>query len=73
MLASARRSVARQELELVSASNSTNPSNPNLSSKVVEMSDSQVARMKKRCVDVLRSSASYDQDLRQLCLLIARR
>jgi hypothetical protein len=37
------------------------------------MSDSQVARMKKRCVDVLNSSGSYDRDLRQLCLMIARR
>ncbi len=29
--------------------------------------------MKKRCVDVLGSSGVYDRDLRQLCLLIARR
>jgi hypothetical protein len=29
--------------------------------------------MKKRCADVLASSGSYDRDLRQLCLLIARR
>jgi hypothetical protein len=37
------------------------------------MSDSQVARMKKRCVDVLNSEGTNDRDLRQLCLLIARR
>ena len=45
----------------------------NLLGVVADMSDSQVARMKKRCVDVLGSSGVYDRDLRQLCLLIARR
>ncbi|MGY2996393.1 hypothetical protein ACVWWD_005200 [Mesorhizobium sp. URHB0026] len=29
--------------------------------------------MKKRCDDVLSSEGTYDRDLRQLCLLIARR
>ncbi|WP_095203870.1 hypothetical protein [Mesorhizobium carmichaelinearum] len=48
-------------------------SNPSLSGVVADMSDSQVARMKKRCADVLASSGSYDRDLRQLCLLISRR
>jgi hypothetical protein len=37
------------------------------------MSDSQIARFKKRCADVLGSEGSYDRDLRQLCLLIASR
>ncbi len=37
------------------------------------MTDTQVARMKKRCADVLSVSGVYDRDLRQLCLLIARR
>ena len=37
-----------------------------------EWSASQVARMKKRCVDVLASSGSNDQNL-QLCQLIPRR
>jgi len=37
------------------------------------MSTVQVTQMKKRCVDVISSSATYDRDLRQLCLLIARR
>lgn len=48
-------------------------SNPSLPGVVADMSDSQVARMKKRCADVLASSGSYDPDLRQLCLLISRR
>ncbi|QND55593.1 hypothetical protein [Mesorhizobium huakuii] len=48
-------------------------SNSSLSGVVADMSDSQVARMKKRCADVLASSGSYDRDLRQLCLLISRR
>ena len=46
---------------------------PNLPGVVADMSDSQVARLKRRCVDVLGSSGDYDRDLRQLCLLIARR
>jgi hypothetical protein len=37
------------------------------------MSDTQIARYKKRCADVLSSGGSYDRDLRQLCLLISRR
>ncbi|UDL89541.1 hypothetical protein LGH82_31565 [Mesorhizobium sp. PAMC28654] len=44
-----------------------------LTTVVAQMSDSQVARMKKRCADVLSDSGVYDRDLRQLCLLIARR
>jgi hypothetical protein len=47
--------------------------NSRLPSVVAQISESQVARMKKRCADVLASSGSYDRDLRQLCLLIARR
>ena len=40
---------------------------------VAQMSDSKLARLKKRCADVLSSEGSYDRDLRQLCLLIAKR
>ncbi|RUX02587.1 hypothetical protein EOA30_17795 [Mesorhizobium sp. M8A.F.Ca.ET.059.01.1.1] len=36
------------------------------------VSNSKVARMKKRCADVLTSEGTYDRDLRQLCLLIGR-
>ncbi|UVK48015.1 hypothetical protein BPNPMPFG_003304 [Mesorhizobium sp. AR07] len=46
---------------------------PNLPSVVGDMSSGQLVRMKKRCADVLGNSAFYDRDLRQLCLLIARR
>ncbi|TJU92351.1 MAG: hypothetical protein E5Y12_29665 [Mesorhizobium sp.] len=62
--------------------NPSNPSNPSnrlnlsrtsLPGVVAQMSDPQVMRMKKRCVDVLGSEGAYDRDLRQLCLLIARR
>ncbi|WP_280944206.1 hypothetical protein [Mesorhizobium sp. WSM2561] len=42
-------------------------------SLVAQMSSSQLIRMKKRCVDVLGSGGTYDRDLRELCLLIARR
>ncbi|ESY86435.1 hypothetical protein X739_13885 [Mesorhizobium sp. LNHC220B00] len=55
------------------ASNPSNPNHPNVPGIVAQMSSSQVTRMKKRCVDVLSSEATYDRDLRQLCLLIARR
>ncbi|MER9585488.1 hypothetical protein [Mesorhizobium sp. M0276] len=57
----------------------SNPSNPSKASTVsppsvvADMSGSQLTRMKKRCVDVLGSAGTYDRDLRQLCLLIARR
>lgn len=44
-----------------------------LSGAVASMSGNQLARMKKRCVDVLSSEGSYDSDLRALCLMIARR
>ncbi|WP_244604415.1 MULTISPECIES: hypothetical protein [Mesorhizobium] len=57
-------------------SNLSNPPNPcslGLPGIVAQMSDSKVARMKKRCVDVLSSEGTYDRDLRQLCLLITRR
>jgi len=54
-------------------SNLGNPTQSSLPGVVAQMSSSQVARMKKRCVDVLSSEGSYDRDLRQLCLLIARR
>jgi hypothetical protein len=37
------------------------------------MSGTQLARMKKRCADVLSSQGTYDSDLRALCLMIARR
>ncbi|KRB25643.1 hypothetical protein ASD99_28095 [Mesorhizobium sp. Root695] len=57
----------------VGGTNASNPSNTSLPGVVADMSDSQVARMKQRCVDVLNSSGSYDRDLRQLCLLISRR
>ncbi|WP_318014049.1 hypothetical protein [Mesorhizobium sp. BH1-1-5] len=40
---------------------------------VASMSGNQLARMKKRCVDVLSSEGTYDGDLRALCLMIARR
>lgn len=56
-----------------SLSNPTNLSQTSLSGTVAQMSNSQVARMKKRCVDVLSNEGAYDRDLRQLCLLIARR
>ncbi|UCI34222.1 hypothetical protein [Mesorhizobium sp. B4-1-4] len=56
-----------------SLSNPTNPSQTSLSGTVAQMSNSQVVRMKKRCVDVLSNEGAYDRDLRQLCLLIARR
>jgi hypothetical protein len=49
------------------------PGNPSLPGVVVDMSSSQLARMKKRCADVLASESVYDRDLRQLCLLVARR
>lgn len=50
------------------------PTNPptNVAAVVADMSDTQVLKMKKRCVDILRSS-SYDSDLRALCKLISRR
>jgi hypothetical protein len=54
-------------------SNPSNPTGPKLASAVANMSDSKLARMKKRCVDVLGSQESYDRDLRQLCLMIAGR
>ncbi|TIX34929.1 MAG: hypothetical protein E5V36_27765, partial [Mesorhizobium sp.] len=56
-----------------SPSNPTNPNNPSLPQVVADMSGDKLARMKKRCVDVLSSEGTYDSDLRQLCLLIARR
>lgn len=37
------------------------------------MSKSQIARMKKRCASVLSGQGTYDRDLKQLCLLLARR
>ncbi|WP_352582700.1 hypothetical protein [Mesorhizobium caraganae] len=37
------------------------------------MSSSQLARMKKRCASVLSGQGTYDRDLKQLCLLLARR
>ncbi|WP_246693408.1 MULTISPECIES: hypothetical protein [unclassified Mesorhizobium] len=52
---------------------SPNPSHLNGPRAVAQMSSSQLRRMKKRCVDVLGSEGTYDRDLRQLCLLIARR
>lgn len=52
---------------------SPNPSQLNVPRAVAQMSSSQLRRMKKRCVDVLGSEGTYDRDLRQLCLLIARR
>ncbi|WP_292135216.1 hypothetical protein [Mesorhizobium sp.] len=52
---------------------SPNPSQLNVPRAVAQMSSSQLRRMKKRCVDVLGSERTYDRDLRQLCLLIARR
>ncbi|RUX51249.1 MAG: hypothetical protein EOS58_24805 [Mesorhizobium sp.] len=55
------------------APGATPPGTPNLASVVAEMSSGQLARMKKRCVDVLSSEGTYDRDLRQLCLMIARR
>ncbi|MER9226521.1 MULTISPECIES: hypothetical protein [unclassified Mesorhizobium] len=42
-------------------------------SVVAQLSSSQLIRMKKRCADVLSSEGTYDSDLRQLCMLIARR
>jgi len=54
-------------------SSTGNPPNPGLSSAVANMSGSQLARMKKRCADVLGNSGGYDRDLRQLCLLVSRR
>lgn len=52
---------------------SPNPSQLNVPRAVAQVSSSQLRRMKKRCVDVLGSEGTYDRDLRQLCLLIARR
>ncbi len=40
---------------------------------VAQLSGNQLARMKKRCVDVLSNEGSYDSDLRALCLMVARR
>jgi hypothetical protein len=40
---------------------------------LAQMSGTQLARMKKRCVDVLSSEGTYDSDLKALCLMIARR
>jgi hypothetical protein len=37
------------------------------------MSASQLAKMKKRCASVLSGQGTYDRDLKQLCLLLARR
>ena len=37
------------------------------------MSPGQIARMKKRCASVLSGQGTYDRDLKQLCLLLARR
>ncbi|MEP6565117.1 MAG: hypothetical protein ABJB10_08250, partial [Mesorhizobium sp.] len=37
------------------------------------MSSGQIARMKKRCASVLSGQGTYDRDLKQLCLLLARR
>lgn len=54
-------------------SNPTASSNPNLASVVGDMSNAQVTRMKKRCVEVLSNEDTYDRDLRRLCLLISRR
>ncbi|MBZ9711394.1 hypothetical protein LB543_32365 [Mesorhizobium sp. ESP7-2] len=51
----------------------TSPTSPKLASVVADMSGAKLARMKKRCADVLSSQETYDRDLRQLCLLIARR
>jgi hypothetical protein len=48
------------------------PGTPGVS-VVAQMSSSQLLRMKKRCVDVLGSGGTYDRDLRELCMLIARR
>jgi len=61
--------------------NPTTPADPttpaasaqSLPGTVAQMSASQLARMKKRCVDVLNGSGSYDGDLRELCLMISRR
>ncbi|WP_081727277.1 hypothetical protein [Mesorhizobium sp. L2C067A000] len=47
-------------------SNPTAPSNPNLASVVGDMSNAQVTRMKKRCVEVLSDEDTYDRDLRRL-------
>lgn len=46
---------------------------PEPSAAVAQMSGTQLARMKKRCADVLSSQNTYDSDLRALCLMIARR
>ncbi|WJI74695.1 MULTISPECIES: hypothetical protein [unclassified Mesorhizobium] len=54
-------------------SNPTASSNPNLASVVGDMSNAQVTRMKKRCVEVLSNEDTYDRELRRLCLLISRR
>ncbi|MER8719508.1 MULTISPECIES: hypothetical protein [unclassified Mesorhizobium] len=54
-------------------SNPTASSNPNLASVVGDMSNAQVTRMKKRCVEVLSNEDTYDRDLRRFCLLISRR
>ncbi|WP_301006452.1 hypothetical protein [Mesorhizobium sp.] len=51
----------------------TPPGTPNVSSAVAQLSSSQLARMKKRCVDVLSSEGTYDRDLKALCLMISRR
>ncbi|RWA91939.1 MAG: hypothetical protein E5V92_17975 [Mesorhizobium sp.] len=51
----------------------TPPGTPNVASAVAQLSSSQLARMKKRCVDVLSSEGTYDRDLRALCLMISRR
>lgn len=56
-----------------SPSNPSNPTGPKVASAVANMSGGKLARMKKRCVDVLGSQETYDRDLRQLCLLIAGR
>lgn len=49
------------------------PSNPNPPGISANISSGQLARMKKRCVDVINNEGTYDNDLRQLCLQVARR
>lgn len=57
----------------VPSSSQSNSNRARLVSAAADISGAQLTRMKKRCVDVLNSQDSYDRDLRQLCLLIARR
>ncbi|TGV14897.1 hypothetical protein EN786_37005, partial [Mesorhizobium sp. M4B.F.Ca.ET.143.01.1.1] len=49
------------------------PGTPAVKNAVAQMSGTKLTRMKKRCADVLSSEATYDADLRALCLMISRR